>query len=565
MKYFIYTLTILCATLYFAPSAHAQLSQAVTVSCMNWTISNASEHEITLETTGLQPNKPFELWREVDNKYECAVDKTNSVVCDGAPTSNPPTSFQLKNTTKDQLVADAAGRAVITQVTSHTTQEVNHFFYAVQGIGSQSVAGSGDNQALKLSTFVPKTSSNNCTSIYWDPEGIVFDAVSLEPIIDASVTLFDSAKNIVPTRPGIINPYGTKDSGHFSFYVPDGTYFLTGQKSGYRFPLTIAEKNELSSRIPSDLYSNLYTGDPIVQINGIVEHRDIPLFPENGQSPASFLPKIADVSIHRIGSERSSNQLITGLVSHPLSRVYVYSGLKQIADTTANKYGQFSVSLNPQLFDQDRPLELIAEKIDFSASKDMNILDKIMAKKQNLRSTPVQIYPIPDYIEGYAMQSSTPAPFAKVRISIPGMNHTLFTVQADESGFVKIPSTLLPPVPFDITTSDKTGTLTTTLTTATFIQQNSDYLKNNKVNLFDASTSSQSKPDSLLVTMNLKASPTFAKPQHQATSAAKTAQSSGVPSLFVTLALLFGVAAVLGIAVYIKKKQSPQNDELYEP
>ncbi|MCR4329470.1 MAG: carboxypeptidase-like regulatory domain-containing protein [Candidatus Roizmanbacteria bacterium] len=561
MKYLWLSLLTACSTLLFALPVHAQLSQAVTVSCMNWTVTDAGAHEVTLEATGLQPNKPFELWREVDNKYECAVDKTGSVVCDGAPTSSPPTSFQLKNTTKDQLITDGGGRTVITQVTSHTVQEVNHFFYAVQGMSSQDVVGNGDNEALKLSTFVPKTSGNNCTSIYWDPEGIVFDAVSLEPIVNSSVTLLDDVKNTVPTSPGIINPFVTKDSGHFSFYVPDGTYFLSAQKSGYRFPLTITEKNELSSRVPNDLYSNLYTGDPIIQINGIVEHRDIPLFPENGQSPASFLPKITDVSIHRISSDRGSNQLITGLVSHPLSRVYVYSGLKQIADTTANKYGQFSVSLNPQLFDQDRPLELIAEKIDFSASKDMNILDKIMAKKQNLRSTPVQIYPIPDFIEGYAMQSSTPAPFAKVRISIPGMNHTLFTVQSDETGFVKIPSILLPPVPFDITTSDKTGKLTTTLTTATFIQQNSDYLKSNKVNVFDKSTSSESKPDSPVVSSNLKTSPPFAKPQYQETPNAKAADQNGTRSLLITLVLLLGVASILGAITYIKKR-STQSEPL---
>jgi len=555
MKYFWLALTIICAALLFTLPVHAQLSEAVTVTCMNWTVTDASTHEITLETTGLQPNKPFELWREVDNKYECAIDKTNAVVCDGAPTANPPAYFQLKNITKDQLVADSGGRAVITQVTSYTTHEVNHFFYAVQGVASQDVVGDSDNQALKLSTFVPKTSGNNCTSIYWDPEGVVLDAISLEPIIGAAVTLQDSAKNNVPTKPGIINPFITKDSGHFSFYVPDGTYFLTANKSGYRFPLTQAESAELGARIPTTLYSNLYTGDPIIQINGIVEHRDVPLFPENGQVPASSLPKITNVSIHRVSTNQGSDQLIIGLVSHPLSHIYVYSGLKQIAETTANKYGQFILSISPLLFDQDRPLELIAEKIDFTAPKNTTILDKVLAKKQNLRGTPVQIYPVPDYIEGYAMQSGTPAPFAQIRISIPGMNRTLFTVQTDESGFVKIPSSLLPPVQFDITTSDKTGNQTATFTTATFIQQNSDYLKNNKVNVFDSSTASLSKPDSPVISIDPKTSPEFAKPQYQATPAAKTVnQNSTTRSLLITIMLLLGIASILGTLAYIKKR-----------
>lgn len=555
MKYIWLSITAAFFFLLFTLPINAQVSQAITVQCMNWTITDPSTHEISLEAAGLQPNKPFELWREIDNKYECAVDKNNSVVCDGAPTASTPTDFQLKNTSKQELIADPNGNATIKKVTSYTAQEAHHFFYAVQGIGSQDSTGKGDNEALKLSTFVPKTAGDNCTSIFWDPEGIVFDAVSLEPITASLVTLLDSTKKAIPTSPGIINPFTTQDSGHFSFYVADSTYFLTVQKNGYRYPLTQTEQTELNTYMPTELYTNLYFGDPIIQINGIVEHRDIPLFPENGQLPASFLPKITNVSIHRVSANHGSDQFITGLVSHPLSHIYVYSGLKQIAETTANKYGQFSIRISPLLFDQDRPLELIAEKIDFTAPKNTNILDKVLAKKQNLRGTPVQIYPIPDYIEGYAMQNGAPAPFARIRISIPGMNQTLFTVQTDESGFVKIPSALVPPVQFDITTSDKTGKQATTLTTATFIQQNSDYLKNNKVNLFDRSTASEAKPDSPVVKTNLSAPVTFAKPEYETTAAENLEKNKTTEALFISLTLIVAIAVILGRILYLKKKR----------
>lgn len=104
---------------------------------------------------------------------------------------------------------------------------------------------SGTNQL-----FVMATSFNLASKIsevtFIDPEGVVFDSVSNNPIQGAQVTLYNATTNQPCTAAGAeialtdTNPYTTGADGRYSFNAINGNYYLRVSATGYTFPSTLS-------------------------------------------------------------------------------------------------------------------------------------------------------------------------------------------------------------------------------------------------------------------------------------------------------------------------------------
>jgi Carboxypeptidase regulatory-like domain/Domain of unknown function DUF11 len=72
----------------------------------------------------------------------------------------------------------------------------------------------------------------------WDPEGVVTDAATGQPLAGATVTLLEQTSE--GPRPWLAEEYGqqnpqtTGDDGHYSFYTPPGAYVVEVRHAGYQ-------------------------------------------------------------------------------------------------------------------------------------------------------------------------------------------------------------------------------------------------------------------------------------------------------------------------------------------
>ncbi|MEK7097063.1 MAG: hypothetical protein AAB859_01980 [Patescibacteria group bacterium] len=333
--------------------------------------------------------------------------------------------------------------------------------------------------------------SQKCLSIAWDPDGRVFDSQSLEPIPGTSVTLtkkrangifsfvnkFDS--NDVPTGV-LINPYLTLEDGGFSFFVPDGTYKLTPQITGYNFPSSLT-LNSNYSKVYSDIYP-LLTGLEIVEKGG-PQRRDIPVDSVRGQ-PTYFPIKMMEYSYQ---SDRMSSVFIDGRVSHPLATINAYSVIpdpnnpeakiryKLIKTVKTDKVGRFSIVINQSVFDKNKSEmfgEIEAIKADFGLS----------ANDTNPTPAVLKLNPILTYIEGNASYKNQVLPGARVGLVLDSSTKPYYETVADSQGYFKIPSDYIPFMPYKLRYSS--GGTVASLTTSKFITDNSTNLKNKKTNFF---------------------------------------------------------------------------------
>jgi len=156
-------------------------------------------------------------------------------------------------------------------------QRVSRVFVAMNAIDPGFYQG--NDPAQKQGIFelqaLPHTS---CLMLTWDPEGIVFDTDTKEPVEGAEVTLFmkeDGKFRKVHANDvlgGVINPFKTKKDGRYLFRVPDGVYKMTVRADGYTSPNTISDESDYAP------YTDIYDGGEIVE-KGSPTHADIPLIP----------------------------------------------------------------------------------------------------------------------------------------------------------------------------------------------------------------------------------------------------------------------------------------------
>jgi hypothetical protein len=202
------------------------------------------------------------------------------------------------------------------------------------------VGSAGGNQQAQL---IFSSLSKKCGKISWDPLGYVFDATSLDPVIGAKVTLYETSgkdakgnfKWIVydplkHTGSTVKNPYITTatDPGRYSFFTEDGYYKLVVSPPAVS---KIENVNKGYSAMYSDIYPAL-TGE-IIHEEGAVEHRDVPV---NSTNVASSVVVIEYTpSIVNIGEVE-----LYGRLSHPFSKLTVMTD-KLMADGTQVPYRAF--------------------------------------------------------------------------------------------------------------------------------------------------------------------------------------------------------------------------------
>jgi hypothetical protein len=101
---------------------------------------------------------------------------------------------------------------------------------------------------------------------YW---GVVYDAVTKQPLDPAQVVLKDLKGNVIATAI-------TDIDGRYGFLVPPGTYKLEAAKTNYAFP-----SQKLAGKTEDEIYSNVYKGQEIAMAGGSVLTQNIPLDPVN--------------------------------------------------------------------------------------------------------------------------------------------------------------------------------------------------------------------------------------------------------------------------------------------
>ncbi len=357
--------------------------------------------------------------------------------------------------------------------------------------------------ALQQGSFDFETAEKDCIAISWDPFGRIFDSQSLEPVVNARVSLLVQRTDgsFTPLRPdevlggNLINPQVTREDGVFGYLVPDNTYRLVVSSADHQFPVTDSAKIHPNYiRAYSDLYPT-ETGQDIVQQRRI-EHRDIPLEPLF--TPTNRPPKLMDYFYE--AQKMNHRAIVTGRISHPFTMVIAYSLVnnvrnREIARIQSDKYGKFTLVIDNKML---RPGEVFGEvdlaKVDLTyLSFKPTIFQRLFSwffsfvkktEAQTLQVTSLRFTPIPANLDGYAYDSQgNRMPNAKVGIYLKFSNKPYYETTTDANGYYKISSEYLPNMPYEIRYSNlSSGTVK--IPTDVYINQNQQHLQDNNVDIY---------------------------------------------------------------------------------
>ena len=539
---------------WFIPLSFAQNATEMpnlTLKCLDATSisENTSQHFVELDGQGFEPNKPLEVWRDSEEGFVCAVDRKGESLCDNnALSAKPKENFQLLGMTKDQVLTNANGEIHLTKTRSRTKKRLTHRFYGAQKTTATTALTelpelTAEEYGLKLLTFLKEqeTSSpsgaSNCATVFFDPYGRVFDALSLEPIAGVSVYLLDQNKNRVPNQPGVVNPTVTDADGSFSFFVDDGTYYLDPVSPNYAFPLLEAD---IASLLGSQTtYYELYWGEPIVQ-QGQIQHRDIPLNPKDPAHPTENEASVLDKSISSLELNGVSYQKISGIVSHPKSLINIYSGTRLVATTTANQKGEFEVLIKNGDIDQTLSLDIVVEKVSLITVG--FAVGSVYAEGVN----EVSLYPQPNFLMGFIYDKNGELkPYSTVDIVIPKMNNRVYTsLRADSNAFIFVPHSLLPPLEYHLVAKSDDQTVLNEQSSFEFIEANRNFLNEEKINLLNPQTETVVAVAKNIKEKGISYSQEFVKPTAVITEAVPTTQGSSI-YVFLTLLVILAVGALI--------------------
>ncbi len=409
----------------------------------------------------------------------------------------------------------------------------------------------------------------------WDPFGIVFDSQSLEPMANIKVTIYDKNK-VFYRLLGLTNPQTTRADGLFNFLVEPGTYYLTTSlPSGYAFTKNPnLQPNYIKIYHKEDGSNSIYSPDePIVEEidtpeeakNGRpdIEHRDIPLDPGTNQ------PYVVEPSTILYKTIRLDNKTtIDGRVSHPFTMVKFTQGEVDLEEIRADRFGYYLIDIDNSSIKQDQDITVTYRKPDYTKIDSVEIsLKKLINSlfgfvlapfspalaQTRIRITPTSssftIPPILSYIEGYAYDKNGQIiPSARVLLKLKMNNAVFYETKANEKGFFRIPSKLIPIFPYYLQVVPKSGQAIS-YTTTDFVKQNKDYLKEAKINLIQpnfivkAQTVENSSNSNLDTSSDKTSSSTQKKP---------TPPSSKTSSfLIAVLIILFCLIGAIVLAYFI--------------
>ena len=401
-------------------------------------------------------------------------------------------------------------------------------------------AVTGQENTLQLGTNDWETANRVCEIVRWDPYGVVFNSLTLEPVYNALVYLDykDTKGNWVQYEDPmgkVKNPYrselgvGTADDGHFSFVVEDGTYRLrvVPPSTTLSFPYDNKRLSSNYKKIYSDIYPGMLVGGTSptfiyeIKQSGKIQHRDIPLI---SQTKTLSERKIREMEVFR-NRLNNGKELFKVRLSYPFAKISgVYSTIndppvryKQIpfgkgvaGDQSADKDGWFSIEVDVSKFTAGEMFgEIDATKVDLTDStlvkkqeRNVNFFalvkqeikklmnNKIIAQVKDTNTSTFSFDPIPSYLEGYAYDNNgTVVSNATVGIYLSFSNRPYSQIKTDATGYYRFSSETLPSMPYDIRYTTAIGNTVKT-TPRKFITQNKEYFIKQKINPFIAQNQS---------------------------------------------------------------------------
>lgn len=212
--------------------------------------------------------------------------------------------------------------------------------------------------------------NEKCVGIHWDPFGRVFDAVSLEPISEVEVSLYEAANKKLATS-SINNPTKTDERGVYNIFV--------GKESDYYFDVKPPNTHLFTANINlnenyNKIYLNIYKPGDIFHEAPLPNyvppnfdwssyHHDIPLQPKN----IPYRKAIAEVLTNSLNQIDLGNKVsFSGMVTFPMAKVcLIGETVGEISCSNADRFGVFEIVLDRSSIPQEF-IEVKAEKVDLT-------------------------------------------------------------------------------------------------------------------------------------------------------------------------------------------------------
>lgn len=603
------TIKLLIFTLFFtiltavAPSAYAQSPTTVSspssaCSTMVWMCPETTDldkgqigsHRLKLEASSGLPTTNKNNGLPVDIHIVCGISTdngdlftsgnaaTDKKLCIGEGTLDKlkaaPYEYKISYSTANPYHSpDGKINTIVHPVTNNVESHSCFLVWelppdVVDSDGGSANEASGEQNSLKYATFITQGAPAACQSFRADPFGRIFNASTLKPVPNATVSLFDFDSKQLYTLPGVTNPVTTREDGLFNFNIEPGTTFL--QSNLTNAALTSVHANS------SKAYSNLYTyGSPIVETLQKAEQRDIPV--SNGSAPVL---KLMDYSNLQFGDETR----IEGKASWPLTLVELKQGEQTLMSMDADKFGAFSFMLGNSLIDPTQKITIKLTEVDLTKDTSTPSAGAKTAEKQ--------INPIPRYLEGYAYnKAGQKVPFATVQIKLEMSDQVYYETTADAEAYYSVSPRFLPILPYYIvviparvaTGGGTTGTGGSQITIPEYAKQNSDYHRQAGINIM-AGTRNGAKVDPAAVVSNASSMKSgsntggtggydstlpgnrntseLGKNQGGILQSLQNRRQAGTMMIFILIVLFILIAG--GLIVYLKKRGG-SNDGMMEP
>lgn len=382
-------------------------------------------------------------------------------------------------------------------------------------------------------------STKDCASIQWDPEGRVFDANTLEPMENISVTILDSAKKTLNVA-GVRNPDITDVLGNYTFYVEEGDYYLSAKlPNTYTMVTDVSQIHQNYTKVYSDIYKTdekiverIDTPEEEQQGYPNVEHRDIALISTSAKTnrPLSILAHTEIAA--------DDGEVYSGQTTHPLTKIFIKQGGVQIAEGTADKNGAYSFPVAASLINPQTPIDISYEKVDLTQlplalqnSWLQKLIGVVFAQQEN--TVTIRTQPILQNVDGYAYnQNGGIIPFATVNLRLKNNDAVAVQVKADEAGHFSVVKGAAPSLPYYFEFIDPTSKELIKKETSEFS------VNNNVVGKFKQNVKPQQReiPD---------------QTQPQTTDSTKTEMS---PMVIASIVFILILGAVTVVMVATKKK-----------
>ena len=460
------------------------------------------------------------------------------------------------------------------------------------------VEGEDASQQQAQATLTFPAGAENCTQIYWDPYGRIFDAVSLEPFGDrmATVTLLDENgstslntlnNNVLTDKMGKYNILINKDGNYKLNVFPPATHKFTADLPNAKY---------------SDLYSFIYKlGDPaFVEIAKSPKRVDVALTPI-GTPFTRSADYINDPATGRtieytdVWNEGEVYTKIALRTVHPKTIVKVIVNGVELTDDgngnvlpeTSDKEGYwlalikkeilsqegFTIELikNPQYYPLaqgktnffvqliDRLSSLLFKKV--SAQQSIKISDPVDPGQEETsgNTTVIKFEPILEYIEGFSYDDASKiVPKARVNIKSKSNNKIYSTTTTDDSGFFTLYPKDLPPYEYYLEIVNPETGKASVQTTSEFVEKNRAYLDSEKIDLMKVTKLEQKIIDPATGKLN-EIDKNYVPPTEndQQSNAAQTKNAAFDPAiLMIVLVIALLVVVTMGLVYYIKRSKS---------